>query len=54
MLDSVEQALRVRGFNCQRIDGQTSLQGRSSAMEVFNEDDSCTVMLATIGSAGEG
>ncbi|KAK8054920.1 hypothetical protein PG993_000147 [Apiospora rasikravindrae] len=54
MLDLVQQALQAMGFNCQRIDGQTSLQGRSSAMKVFSEDDACTVMLATIGSAGEG
>ncbi|KAK8067453.1 helicase-like transcription factor [Apiospora saccharicola] len=54
MLDLTQQALQARGFNCQRIDGQTSLQGRSNAMKTFDEDDACTVMLATIGSAGEG
>ncbi|KAK7906556.1 hypothetical protein PG985_016293 [Apiospora marii] len=54
MLDLTQQALQSRGFSCQRIDGQTSLQGRSNAMKAFDEDDECTVMLATIGSAGEG
>ncbi|KAK8037812.1 helicase-like transcription factor [Apiospora marii] len=54
MLDLTQKALQSRGFSCQRIDGQTSLQGRSNAMKAFDEDDECTVMLATIGSAGEG
>ncbi|KAI1488246.1 hypothetical protein F5X96DRAFT_685614 [Biscogniauxia mediterranea] len=54
MLDQVEQALRATGFNYQRIDGQSSLRSRSNAMRLFSEDSNCTVMLASIGSAGEG
>ncbi|KAI0600873.1 hypothetical protein F4775DRAFT_543860, partial [Biscogniauxia sp. FL1348] len=54
MLDQVEQALRTKGLNYQRIDGQSSLRSRSEAMRLFSEDSGCTVMLASIGSAGEG
>jgi hypothetical protein len=54
MLNLVEYALIKDGFNSQRIDGQTSLNGRSEAIREFNEDPTCTIMLATIGSAGEG
>ncbi|KAI1640419.1 hypothetical protein F4809DRAFT_590021 [Biscogniauxia mediterranea] len=54
MLDQVEQALRATGFNYQRIDGQSSLRSRSDAMRLFSEDSNCAVMLASIGSAGEG
>ncbi|KAI0442381.1 hypothetical protein F4803DRAFT_575585 [Xylaria telfairii] len=54
MLDKVEEALRAEGFNCQRIDGQSSLKSRGDAMRIFSEDKNCTVMLASIGSAGEG
>ncbi|KAI5923344.1 P-loop containing nucleoside triphosphate hydrolase protein [Camillea tinctor] len=54
MLDQVEQALRARGFNYQRIDGQSSLKSRSDAMRIFKEDHGCTVMLASIGNTGEG
>ncbi|KAI5867326.1 P-loop containing nucleoside triphosphate hydrolase protein [Durotheca rogersii] len=54
MLDLVQDALRAKGFNYQRIDGQSSLKARSEAMEIFTEDSNCTVMLASIGSAGEG
>jgi SNF2 family DNA or RNA helicase len=54
MLDQLEIALRVTGFTFQRIDGSQSLGDRSLAMKTFGEDSSCTVMLATIGSAAEG
>lgn len=54
MLDKVEQALRAEGFNCQRIDGQSSLKSRADAMRRFSEERNFTVMLTSIGSAGEG
>ncbi|KAF2792116.1 hypothetical protein K505DRAFT_408838 [Melanomma pulvis-pyrius CBS 109.77] len=54
MLDLIQQALPSRGFTSQRIDGSTSLEGRTKALCIFNEDPNCTVMLASIGSAGEG
>ncbi|KAK3983814.1 SNF2 family N-terminal domain-containing protein [Cladorrhinum sp. PSN332] len=54
MLDLLEMALQQRGFIYTRIDGQKSLQQRKSSLHSFNHDDQCTVMIATIGSIGEG
>ena len=54
MLDVVAKTLTQRGFQFQRIDGQSSLQQRYRAIQQYNEDPACTVMLASIGSAGEG
>lgn len=54
MLDLIAKALRQYGFQFQRIDGQSSLQQRNEAIRQFNEDSACTVLLASIGSAGEG
>lgn len=54
MLDLIEQALCEAGIGFQRIDGQTSLEGRRNAMLDFNGRADCKVMLASIGSAAEG
>jgi SNF2 family DNA or RNA helicase len=54
MLDLVQTDLENSGLQIQRIDGQASLQQRRAAVEVFKSDPACTVMLASIGSAGEG
>ncbi|RYP70475.1 hypothetical protein DL771_005412 [Monosporascus sp. 5C6A] len=54
MLDLIQQDLGDVGLGIQRIDGQASLQQRRMAMEQFRSDPNCTVMLASIGSAGEG
>jgi SNF2 family DNA or RNA helicase len=54
MLDRIEESIRAKGFSYQRIDGQSTLKARSNAMQIFSEDANCTVMLASIGSAGEG
>ncbi|RYP73408.1 hypothetical protein DL770_007777 [Monosporascus sp. CRB-9-2] len=54
MLDLIQQDLRDVGLGIQRIDGQASLQQRRIAMEQFRSDPNCTVMLASVGSAGEG
>src|SRR5271154_2772789 len=54
MLDMIETALRTNGFLFQRIDGQKSLEQRIRALEAFNDDPTCTVMLASIGSVAEG
>ncbi|KAK5631046.1 hypothetical protein RRF57_006761 [Xylaria bambusicola] len=54
MLNKVEQALLANGFNYRRIDGQLSLKSRGEAIKAFSENSDCTVMLASIGSAGEG
>jgi SNF2 family DNA or RNA helicase len=54
MLELVETMLRDHGFNYQLITGQTALHNRIKAVSLFNEDPNCTIMLATIGSTGEG
>ncbi|KAF2239007.1 hypothetical protein EV356DRAFT_226832 [Viridothelium virens] len=54
MLNLIQQALESEGFCTQRIDGSSSLEQRSEALRRFREDPKCTVMLASIGSAGEG
>jgi len=54
MLNLVQHALELAGFSVARIDGQKSLQDRATAISRFSRDPECTVMLATIGSAGEG
>ncbi|KAE8448034.1 hypothetical protein EG329_009957 [Mollisiaceae sp. DMI_Dod_QoI] len=54
MLDLIVIALKRHGFRFQRIDGQSNLQQRNVAIQQFNEDPTCAVMLASIGSAGEG
>ncbi|KAH7080899.1 SNF2 family N-terminal domain-containing protein [Paraphoma chrysanthemicola] len=54
MLDLIQSALLHYQFRTCRIDGSTSLEGRSNVLREFSEDAHCAVMLATIGSAGEG
>ncbi|KAK0617623.1 SNF2 family N-terminal domain-containing protein [Immersiella caudata] len=54
MLDLIEKALQKENIGFQRIDGQTTLKGRADALEAFRSDPNCHVMLATIGSVGEG
>lgn len=54
MLDLVQEDLEDEGFFLTRIDGQASLDKRWDAVTQFREDPECTVMLASIGSAGEG
>jgi SNF2 family DNA or RNA helicase len=54
MLDLIQQALSQYQFRTCRIDGSTSLEGRGDVLREFSEDVHCAVMLAIIGSAGEG
>jgi len=54
MLDFIQKALEQSEIGFKRIDGQTSLIGREDAMRAFRNDPKCRVMLATIGSVGEG
>lgn len=54
MLDLIEHAFRAEMISCQRIDGQTSPEGRRKAMSDFSTKSDCTVMLASIGSVAEG
>ncbi|KAG4256793.1 hypothetical protein FPRO03_03803 [Fusarium proliferatum] len=54
MLNLIESALLGEGFKFARIDGQKSLAERTWALQSFRNDERCTVMIATIGSVGEG
>ncbi|KAI0154180.1 hypothetical protein GGR57DRAFT_467470 [Xylariaceae sp. FL1272] len=58
MLDLVSKALSPRlassGFTFIRIDGSSTLQQRRVALDKFNSDSNCVVMLATIGAVSEG
>lgn len=54
MLDLVQWAFHQEQIDFQRIDGHTSLEGRRRALQEFNSNPDCTVMLATIGSSAEG
>ncbi|KAF2677176.1 hypothetical protein K458DRAFT_350723 [Lentithecium fluviatile CBS 122367] len=54
MLDLLEQALTKNGLRFQRIDGTRTLQQRRLALTSFREDPSCTVLLASLGSAAVG
>jgi len=54
MLDLIEKALAAEGVIFRRIDGGKSLRQRRQAIESFRNDSSCTVLLASIGSAGVG
>jgi len=54
MLDLIEKALISHGFIFERIDGSKSLSHRRRAIQSFRSNPSCTVLLASIGSAGVG
>ncbi len=54
MLDFIEKAFRENNIGFRRIDGQTTLSRRADALTVFRDDPDCKVMLASIGSVGEG
>jgi SNF2 family DNA or RNA helicase len=54
MLDFIQKALRKNSIGFQRIDGQTTLHSRAAALKAFRNDPDCRVMLASIGSVGEG
>nr|RBQ99032.1 hypothetical protein FVER53263_03350 [Fusarium verticillioides] len=54
MLDLVQKALLRAGLSCERIDGQSSIKQRDTALSRFANDPCCTVMLTTLGSGGEG
>jgi superfamily II DNA/RNA helicase len=53
-LDLIEKALASAGIIFQRIDGGKSLRNRRHAIQSFRNNPSCTVLLASIGSAGVG
>jgi SNF2 family DNA or RNA helicase len=54
MLDLIEKALASERIVFQRIDGGKSLLHRRHAIQSFRHNPSCTVLLASIGSAGVG
>ncbi|RAH81607.1 hypothetical protein BO86DRAFT_313518 [Aspergillus japonicus CBS 114.51] len=54
MLDLMVPVLHSNKYDFVRLDGGSSLADRQLMIERFTRDESCTVMLASIGSAGEG
>lgn len=54
MLDLVQNALHQASFMYERVDGQQSVLRRKESLSRFADDPRCTVMLATLGSGGEG
>jgi SWI/SNF-related matrix-associated actin-dependent regulator of chromatin subfamily A3 len=54
MLDLIGQALSLNGFTFQRLDGSMGLGERRKALQDFRVNHECTVLLATLGSAGVG
>ena len=54
MLDFVQAALDEEKICFRRIDGRTTLIGRENTLRIFGNDPNCRVLLASIGSVGEG
>jgi SNF2 family DNA or RNA helicase len=54
MLDLVELALNRKGLSFWRLDGSMNLSQREASLENFRTDPNCTVLLASIQSAGVG
>ncbi|RWA06867.1 hypothetical protein EKO27_g8230 [Xylaria grammica] len=54
MLNLIEASLKGRGLKVYRIDGQSSLSQRRKALETFGNEEEYSIMLASIGAAGEG
>lgn len=54
-LDLIEIALEGNGLcGYTRLDGTMSLKQRNTALEKFRDDDSITILLATLGAGGVG
>lgn len=58
MLDMISSALgpyiSTLNLSMVRIDGSLTLQQRRDALDRFNSEKSCVIILATIGAVGEG
>lgn len=54
MLTLIEKSLGAEGFAYERIDGKRSITQTRMALKSFRTDPRCTVLLASIGSAGVG
>ncbi|KAI2777343.1 SNF2 family N-terminal domain-containing protein [Daldinia loculata] len=54
MLDLIGRALSLNSFTYQRLDGSKSLAQRRYALDEFRANQSCTILLASLGSAAVG
>ncbi|KAK1758998.1 SNF2 family N-terminal domain-containing protein [Echria macrotheca] len=54
MLDLIGKALSARNITFQRVDGSKTFGQRCNALGEFRRDESCSVLLATLGSAAVG
>jgi SNF2 family DNA or RNA helicase len=54
MLNLTAMALQKAGIGYVRFDGAANEAARRQALDRFRNDDSITVFLATIGTAGVG
>jgi len=58
MLDLIYDALGPHlsslGLSSARIDGRSTLKQRRDALDRFNTNSDCVVMLATVSAVGEG
>jgi SNF2 family DNA or RNA helicase len=54
MLDLIAIALCEKGVDFCRIDGRSTLSQRGKALDRFGKNPACTIMLASMGAAGEG
>jgi SNF2 family DNA or RNA helicase len=58
MLDVISSALGsyifTLNFSMVRIDGSFTLQQRRDALDRFNSEESCVIMITSIGATGEG
>ena len=53
-LTLIEKALTSRGYTFARIDGSMSLNARRKVLDALDNDDSLTILLASIKAAGQG
>ena len=53
-LDLIQRALSDNNHQYVRIDGTMSLSKRRKVLDAFNDDDSITILLASIKAAGQG
>lgn len=54
MLDLIGIALRMNGFQFERIDGSKSDMQRRKSINNFRMNPDCDILLASLGSAGVG
>ena len=50
----IEHALNSEKIQFARVDGGKSHEERKKAIQLFSKNEDCTVLLASIGSAGTG